>query len=269
MKRVLVLSIVLLSACSNDDGTEQQGNNVADASNDAATNNVIAQDVRLPAFSPGNGCLPEDNQAELSGGDLVAMTDRIVVVDVTQVGIADSFAEASSLEDGLTRCDKVAVSLTLKVHASVVEILHLIGEVLIFMIGAGQTLNWASQPRYLFNELWLPDESAFNGEPEPQILTSAELGWTGDTGLQAGQRLVLFLNDNGGLTPTVFPMGEVGDDGVISFQGLDLPSTCLSLPASFQGMTVEALKAALLEPTDRGAFPYPASTSNFCAEALK
>lgn len=266
--RYILGIITFLAGCSS----EQDGDTNPPKDNKSNNTPILAVDVRMPALRADDGadCF-EGDRVVLSGGDLVAMTDRIVVADVTDVRVVETFAEASSLEDGLSRCAAPAVRLTLRVEATVVENLHGTGETLSFTIGAEQLTAWTSHPRYRFNDRWLPDESAFQGEPLPQIQTTEELGWTGESGLQAGQRLLLLLNDNGGLTPTVFPIGEVSEDDVVDFQALDIPTACLSLPTAFQGGTLETIRASLQEPrvaTDWESFEYPAETMSHCAESL-
>lgn len=268
MKHV-VWVLAILAGCSTDRKENDHQINNGGANN---TPPALAVDVRLPKIQGEDGadCFDGD-RVVLSGGDLVAMTDRIVVADLTDVRVIDAFAEASSLEDGLSRCAESDVRLTLEVRAKVVENLHGTGDSFSFTIGPEEHIAWTSHPRFRFNDQWLPDESAYQGEPLPRIQTTEDLGWTGETGVQAGQRLVLFLTDNAGLTPTVFPMGEVGDDEVVHFQTLDLPSACLSMPAAFQGGTLEEIRTSLQElrvAIEWDKFSYPASQMNFCAQGL-
>lgn len=130
--------------------------------------------------------------------------------------------------------------------------------------------DWESQPRFLSQDRWSPDESAYHGDPWPQIQTTDTLGWTGTTGLQAGQRLLVFLNDRDGWTPGPFPLGEVDADNNVHFQSTQF--YCFGLPSAFQDASVDKIRAALSdEPIIKdvdSVSVLSAGTTVYCAHDL-
>ncbi|QED30080.1 hypothetical protein FRD01_23155 [Microvenator marinus] len=189
------------------------------------------RELKLPSSSIDHSICEDEDKRYLSGGDVDEVVQRIVVGEVSSI----SFLEV----DDRTGCAETSYSWTLRVGVQISQALKgESGE--IFVNVRPEYLTWASLPIRREGAVWLPE-----WPNSPAIEVSDELGWSGDTGLQVGQEVVLFLMETNGVLHTgkmpwgnhsagqvTFPINEVGG--------------CKYLPESWHdGVTLEELEADL------------------------
>lgn len=214
-KEIIVFLVVGALGCSNNGDSPSPQN----------------RDLKLPASSIDHSICEEQDKRYLSGGDVDEVAQRIVVGEVSSI----TFLEV----DDRTGCTQTSYSWTLRVGVQISQALKGEGGE-IFVNLRPEFLTWASSPIRREGDTWLPD-----WPNSPSLEVSDELGWSGDSGLQVGQEVALFLMETNGVLHTgkmpwanysagqlTFPINEVGG--------------CKYLPESWHdGVTLDELEADL------------------------
>ncbi len=213
--------------------------------------------VKLPSSSDDAFC---EEEIALSGGDLMASADRIVVGRVVSIDVVDKFWEIA------TPCPPEAIYWSLRVKLDVSDNLKGVGDTVEFLLSdQPQLALWDTAPLHKKDGKWLP-----TGMGEPKLNVTETLAWNGTTGITLDQELIVFLWEiSGEHGPLSMPLGQRDVDGRFQFQADNLPGTCAKLPSSFQGATLSEIqslmnKPALVDPS-RWVFNSRIETFSSCA----
>lgn len=188
-------------------------------------------ELRLPDFNGVSSICEEDEKRFLSGGDVNAVVERIVIGEVSSI-------EFLEIEDGID-CTRSSHTWTLRVGVQTTQALKGEGgEIMVNM--QPKFLGWASEPMRRTDSTWLPE-----WPDSPKIEVSDELGWSNETGLQVGQVVALFLKETDGVLHTGrMPWGEYSEGRIIF--PINEVGGCKYLPKSWHdGVTLAELEADL------------------------
>lgn len=195
----------------------------------------------LPAVHGAAHCNPN---SRITGGDMAALADRVVIGDITAV----EFVEVLEKKDGAgdpsqNECNVDQYYWTLKVTIDNVENIKGTGASFDVYITPHEAL-WASVPMRLVNNVWLPKWPGHT----PAVQVTDELAWSEVSGIQVGQRVLLFTDeDRLGHTRTVLPWA-LEEDGQFAFQESQID--CEEYPSAFhQPFSRETLEGELSTPT--------------------
>ncbi|MEZ4462229.1 MAG: hypothetical protein R3E66_21410 [bacterium] len=165
---------------------------------------------------------------------MMRSADRIVVGTITDVTVNQELTDQN--------CPIENVDWTLRVQMDVAENLKGEGNRVEFYLGSFQQYGfWRSWPLHYADGQWWPGQDVV-------WQMSDTLGWSDETGLEPGQKILAFLWDNGGYHPQFMPLGQVADDGSVTFQSKGLPGTCLTLSSEFLSGNLDAIKSNLKNP---------------------
>lgn len=202
---ILLTMFVIIVGCSDDTTT---------------TTPVYGTVSSLPEYCTIASCAGD---FQLSGGDLVAFSDRIVAGRISEI------AFVTEISGDVPNCSANSYNWTLKVSIAVDENLKGTGDILDVLIRP-ERVGWCSVPTKKVDGGWLPDY----GQP-PAAQVSSDLGWTKDSGLQVGQEILVFAraDDQGVFATAEVPWGLIAENH-ITFQSPTLVGDCVSLPVGFE-----------------------------------
>ncbi|QED27444.1 hypothetical protein FRD01_09365 [Microvenator marinus] len=210
--------------------------------------NVTEQEISLPGTNASSSCI---EVTQITGGDLMALADRIAVGEVRDIQFVDELRTLDGRHDPAEgECRPLLYTWTIKVSLDVSQNIKGSGDTLDLYL-TPKNLLWRSLPLQKVEGQWKP-------ELEPAIELSSTLAWTETSGVQVGQELLVFsAEDQSGASGIVFPMAQRTDDGTWAFQ--HQPLECDELPenlrASFELQTLETE----LESDATGRFDYELS----------
>ncbi len=193
-------------------------------------------EMALPNVSTADSCI-ESDMIEFSGGDLLRVSDRVVVGTVTDVIVKREMTHP------IAQCDPETVTWSIDIEMEVDTNIKGSGDTVVFGLGSESSWSWSSRPISKIDGKWRPSTATRT------IEVSQELAWTGDTGVQPGQRILAFLVGVPGSYSNVdYPLAEVTDNGVL-FQSETVAGSCVKLSSSLiNAKTVSDLRSAMQEP---------------------
>ena len=221
MKRHTLLAIfAVLGACDSSTGSNNDG---------FKPDPVIHS---LPTSQNSALLCTEADKVNLVGGDLMASADRIVVGTVTNVEVIDEIVP------DLDRCIPSSIAWTLRVTMQVEENLKGTGTTVEFFVSKVQYDYWDVRPLRNVDGQWFPTDYG-----EPAFLLSDTLSWNGQSGVQPGQELLVFLWNPEGYGPRYFPMAQRQENGTFRFQADHFG--CVKIPTEFLGADLNTIKSSL------------------------
>ncbi len=217
----------------------------------------IDETAELPSASSERSFCNEGT--DVSGGDLMASADRIVVGTVTKVEVVEEVSPPDF------RCAPENTAWTLRVTMDVSENLKGEGNTVEF-IGFFQYSDWSSRPMHLLDGIWWTWD--MGEQQSPKLQMSETLGWTEDAAVQPGQKLLVFLWNNQGLGPQRMPLAKVDAQENVHFQGPDVAGFCLNFPANYADADLTTIRASLADAAIATAsateFSEPTLTTSLC-----
>lgn len=155
--------------------------------------------LQLPGSSLIDHCV---SGKQITGGDLMAFADRIVVGEVVSIEFVEEFQKMDGRHvPSDDECRPSSYTWALKINLDVNQNLKGTGDGLVVYV-TPEELNWDSLPMRRVNGDWLPAWPDHN----PAVELSDDFAWTESGGIQEGQTLLLFtLENQAGISRTIAP----------------------------------------------------------------